>query len=541
MGFLARAIERKASDPLAIWAEILRAGRTSKAGPTINLENALKVATMFACLRVLSQGCAQVPFKLFREYQENGLRKIAPARDHRHYDLVSTKPNEWQTSFEFREQLVIHAGLGNAYVWKSRVIGEKVAEMVLLDPCRMEVQHPNEFEAPLYKYTLKDGKVLLFDAKTIWHIRGPSWTGFVGMDILQMAREALGLSIATEETHSKLHAKGVRPSGTYSIDGTLDEKQYSTLKKWILAEMAGSENSGAPMILDRGAKWLSSAMTGLDAQHLETRNYQGAEICRFMGVLPSKVGFTDKAATYASAEQFAIQHVVDSLGPWYARIEQSADINLLTPAERAQGFYFKFIAAGLLRGALKDQSEYLAKALGAGGSPAWMTQDEVRELVELNPMGGDAAALPKPPAPPAAPAPDPAEKTRMDDLERKFVEMKSLPVAAPSVNVTLNQEPVNLKVEPAAVTVNTPAITNEGATINVDAKAAPVAPPSVQVDVHVPAAPAPTVNVDVQPAKVDVNVKATMPPRKTTSETEITRDSDGNIVKSRTQSNEKDA
>ena len=220
MGFLSRVVaEQKASDPLAIWAEMLRAGRTSKAGPTINLENALKVATMFACLRVLSQGCAQVPFKLFRETTVNDLKNIEPARDHRHYDLVATKPNDWQTSFEFREQLVIHAGLGNAYVWKSLVIGGKVAEMILLDPGRMEVQHPNEFEAPVYKYTLKDGKIVLFDTQTIWHVRGPSWHGFAGLDILQMAREALGLSIATEESHSKLLSlihisEPTRPCGT---------------------------------------------------------------------------------------------------------------------------------------------------------------------------------------------------------------------------------------------------------------------------------------------------------------------------------------
>lgn len=385
---------RKAADPLAVWAEMLRAGRTSKAGPTINLESALKVATLFACLRVLSQGCAQVPFKLFRETTVNGLNNIEPARNHRHYDLVSTQPNGWQSSFEFREQLVIHAGLGNAYVWKSLVIGGKVAELIILDPGRMEVMHPNEFESPVYKYTLKDGKVVMFDQSTIWHVRGPSWSGFMGLEIMQLAREALGLSIATEDSHAKLHAKGVRPSGSYSIDGTLSPQQYAELKKWIMAEMAGSDNAGAPMILDRGAKWLSASMTGIDAQHLETRNYQGAEICRFMGVLPSKVGFTDKAATYASAEQFAIQHVVDSLGPWYARIEQSADINLLTPAERAQGYYFKFIAAGLLRGALKDQGEYFSRALGSGGAPAWMTQDEVRSLTELNPFGGEAAKLP---------------------------------------------------------------------------------------------------------------------------------------------------
>ena len=61
---------------------------------------------------------------------------------------------------------------------------------------------------------------------------------------------------------------------------------------------------------------------------------------------------------------------------------------------KALSNYFKFIAAGLLRGALKDQGEYFARTLGSGGSPAWMTQDEVRALDELNPMGGEAAKLP---------------------------------------------------------------------------------------------------------------------------------------------------
>lgn len=406
MGFLARAVaEQKSLTSHDLFREIY-GGRTSKAGPTVNLEAAFKQATVFACLKVLSQGCAQVPFKLFQEYEEGGLTKIRPARDLPLYDLVTTKPNDWQTSFEFREQLVLHAALGNAYAWKNRVIGGKIAELILLDPSRMVVEQPNEYAPPVYKYTLKDGKAILFAADVIWHVRGPSWTGFAGMELLNMAREALGLAIATEETHARLHAKGVRPSGTYSVDGNLNPQQYKDLKAWIMAEMSGADNAGAPMILDRGAKWLASAMTGLDAQHLETRNFQGAEICRFLGVLPSKVGFTDKAATYASAEQFAIQHVVDTMGPWYARIEQSADVNLLTEKQRAQGFYFKFMAGGLLRGAAKDRAEYYAKALGAGGSPPWMAQDEIRMLEELNPMGGEAAKLQAPsnkPAPPAIP------------------------------------------------------------------------------------------------------------------------------------------
>jgi len=408
MGFLSRAIERK-SDPLAIWAEMLRAGRSSKAGPTVNLDAAFKQATVFACLKVLSQGCAQVPFKLFREVQKDGLTNIQPARDLPLYDLLTTKPNDWQTSFEFREQLVLHAALGNAYVWKNMVFGGKVAELIILNPGRMQVEQLDEYAPPTYKYTLKDGRVLVFPFDAIWHVRGPSWNGFAGMDLLNMAREALGLAIATEESHAKLHSKGVKPSGIYSVDATLNPTQYKELKAWIDKDLAGAENAGTAMILDKGAKWLQTAMTGIDSQHLETRNYQGAEICRFLGVLPSKVGFTDKTATYASAEQFAIQHVVDTMGPWYARIEQSADVNLLTAKDRAAGLYFKFIAGGLLRGAAKDRAEYYAKALGSGGSQGWMTADEVRALEELNPLGGKAAELPAPSnVPKPAPEPNPA-------------------------------------------------------------------------------------------------------------------------------------
>lgn len=407
MGFLSRAVaETKASDPLALWAEIARAGRTSKAGPTVNLDAALKVATVFACLKVLSQGCAQVPFKLFRDVQEGGLAKIMPARDLPLYDLVASKPNDWQTSFEFREQLVIHAGLGNAYVWKNVIGGGKIAELILLDPARMAVKHPDEFGPPLYEYRLRDGRVLRFSSEVIWHVRGPAWAGFVGMDVLQVARESLGLAMAMENSHASLHANGVRPSGVYSVDGNLSPDQHSKLTTWLKKEAGGADNAGAPLVLDRAAKWLTQTMTGVDAQHLETRRFALEEICRFFGVSPFMVFHTDKAPTYASAEQFQIQHVVHTLSPWYARIEGSADVNLLTDRQRAQGLYFKFVAAGLLRGAMKDQGEFFAKMLGSGGTRQVLTQDEIRALLEFNPMGGDAGMLH---APTGSAAPEPKE------------------------------------------------------------------------------------------------------------------------------------
>jgi HK97 family phage portal protein len=148
------------------------------------------------------------------------------------------------------------------------------------------------------------------------------------------------------------------------------------------------------MILDRAAKWLPNAMTGVDAQHIETRKHQIEEICRFVGVHPQKVFHSDKTSTYASAEEFRNAHREDTLGPWYARIEQSADKNLLTKKDRADGYYFKFVANALMRASAQARAEYYAKALGSGGHPGWMSPDEVRALEDMAPKGGDADKLP---------------------------------------------------------------------------------------------------------------------------------------------------
>lgn len=389
MGFLARAIERKGYDPLEVWAELLRKGAKSKSGQDVTLDTAFRVAVFFACLRVLGEGVAQVPFKLYQAVESNGLKQRREARDHQLYDLLTVSPNGWSTSFEFRETLTIHAALGNAYAYINRVRGQ-IVEIFLLNPGQVQSEQGPDWGVR-YKVAGKDGRVETFTSREIWHVRGPSWNGFSGLDVLQLMREALGLSMALDESVAGLHKEGVRTSGIYSVDGTLNPTQHAQITNWLKAQAAAP---GTPLILDRGAKWLSQAMTSVDAQHLEMRRYQLEEICRFIRVMPIMIGYSDKAATYASSEQMFIAHVVHTLSPWYARIEQSAAKSLLTKGERAAGYYAKFNANGLMRGSAKDRSEYFKAALGSGGHPGWMAPDEVRDLEDMNPMGGEAAKLP---------------------------------------------------------------------------------------------------------------------------------------------------
>jgi HK97 family phage portal protein len=183
------------------------------------------------------------------------------------------------------------------------------------------------------------------------------------------------------------------------IDGILDEAGHKRLRAWISQHLAGSDNAGKPLILDRAAKYIQTAMSGVDAQHIETRKHQIEEICRHFRVIPIMVGYSDKTSTYASAEQMFIAHVVHTITPWATRFEQSAEAALLN-----DDLDIKLDLKGLMRGAAKDRAEYYAKALGSGGSPAWMTPNEVREDDGLDAIeGGDE--LPKLPTPASQPIP----------------------------------------------------------------------------------------------------------------------------------------
>ncbi len=396
---------RKAATSVDLWREIFGSKRT-KAGATVGLQEAIRCATVFACARVIANGIAQVPLKLFQEDEVTDKRM--PARDHPLYRVLHRKTNPWQTSFEFREMLGLHLTLaGRAYCFKT-MVGGRVRELIPFDPGKVRTELAEDGITIKYIVTGRDGMERVFDQSLIWHLKGPSWSGWEGLDALDLAREAIGLAIATETSQAATHKNGLQTAGVYSVEGNLSTEQYKSLRKFLADNYAG-ENSGLPMIVDRAVKWLPTALSSVDAQHLETRKHQVEEVCRAMGVMPIMVFSSDKAATYASAEAMFQAHVVHTLAPWWERIEQSIDCNLLTEADDLAGIYAKFIGQGLLRGSMKDRSDYFAKALGSGGSPAWMTQDEVRKMEELNPMGGDAAKLPiatnVPKPPPADPLP----------------------------------------------------------------------------------------------------------------------------------------
>lgn len=363
-----------------------------KSGVNVNWQTALQAITALACARVIAEGIAQVPLKLHKSRSDGG---SDPQKSHPLYKLVNSNPNEFITSFEWRETMGLHLIFaGNSYHLKVRVRGQ-IAELLPINPKYVTVKSVG-FGVE-YVVSLPGKTPFTVQAKDMLHVKGISWDNAEGLDGVKLAREAIGLSLATEEHGARTFSNGAQPNGILTTEGNLADKQTRTdLRESWDATHGGLKNTGKTALLWGGLKWMSTASPNDEAQFLETRAFQVTEICRWARVLPIMVGHADKAMTFASSEQMFLAHVVHTLGPWYSRIEQALDRSLLSQQERDEGYYFKFNVAALMRGSHKDRSEYFAKALGSGGSPAWMTQDEVRALDELNPMGGDAGELPKP-------------------------------------------------------------------------------------------------------------------------------------------------
>lgn len=402
---------QRKSDPLEAFLQIGAMMRESWAGKPVTLSTAIKVSAALACGRVISEGLAMLPLHVMSKRPGS----IQPAADHVLYDRLLVQPNPLQSAFEFKETMGLHlAFVGNAFIWVTRVGGE-IDDMYLLEPrwVTLEYSWP---KPPRYKVRTTEGNYFELAAADVWHVRGPSWMTYLGLEFIQIAREALGLSMAIEESQARTQGQGVQTSGFLSVDGTLTDEQNNKLRAWIEKEHSGSFNAGRAMILDRAAKWMSTAMSNVDAQTVETRQMQVEEVCRFMRVMPIMVGVSNKVATYASAEQMFLAHLVHTMGSWVSRIENSGNRWLLSTDERKRGLYLKFNEKAMHRMTAVDQMTFLTQ----GTTNGLYTRNEARAELGLNPLPGlDDPLTPvntaKPPtSTPAAPEQTPADEDAAD-------------------------------------------------------------------------------------------------------------------------------
>lgn len=202
-------------------------GFQSNAGVNVNEYNAMQVSAVYACVQVLAETIASLPLPLYRRL-ERGKEK---ATYHPLYFLFHDMPNPDMTSFTFRETLMSHLLLwGNAYAQVIRDEREHVVELWLLLSDRMSVERDLRSGQLVYKY-FKDGQQILLQQEQVFHIPGLGFDGIKGYSPIHMAREAIGLALATEEFGARFFANGARPGGVLEHPGVVKDPK-KLRKSW---------------------------------------------------------------------------------------------------------------------------------------------------------------------------------------------------------------------------------------------------------------------------------------------------------------------
>lgn len=305
---------------------------------------ALRVAAVWACVRLLSTAVAMLPFALYRR---EGDRNIA-VPEHPVNKLVAQSPNSWQSPYEFWQMALAHVLMrGNFYAEKLTFKGE-VTGLLPLDPARMEPKLLDSGRIG-YLYSAENGQKIPYKQGEIQHIRGLTLDGIKGLSVLSAARNAVAVSSKLESHGFGLMDNGARPSGVLETDQELSQEAFDRLRADFEKNYVGPENSGRPMILEAGLKWKQAQLSAEDAQFIDQRKYTRAEIAMFFGVPPHMIGDIERGTSWGSGiETQNLGFLVHTLMPYLVNISQAGERDLLRAGERSN-FVLKFDTSLLTR------------------------------------------------------------------------------------------------------------------------------------------------------------------------------------------------
>lgn len=352
-------------------------GGISASGVQVGDTIALRVAAVYACIKVLAESVAQLPLHVYVQDGESKKRAV----DHPLYDVLANRPNSWQTSFEFRELMMVYLCLrGNAYAWINRVNGE-IRELVPIHPDNVSISQNDDFSL---EYTVNfKNKTEVYSQEDMFHIRGMTLNGVLGLSPISYARESIGLAVATEAHGSRLFKNGARPGGILSHPAKLSPEAATRLKaSWQNA--TGGENQHGTAILEEGMKWNPMGLSNEDSQFLETRKFQVEEIARIFRVPLHMIQSTEKSTSWGSGiESLTLGFVKFSLLPWLKRWEQAISRDLFTKVERKK-YYAEYLVEGMERASVETRYKSYGMAIQNG----IMNPNEARRRENMDPRAG---------------------------------------------------------------------------------------------------------------------------------------------------------
>jgi len=360
-------------------------------GKTISPDNAMEAPTVYACVRLISQTLARMPWQVLRNSADGASNDVT----HPVYQLLNCEANEDMTSFVFREAQISDCLLyGNSFAYISRsASGLPIAlERLRPDLCYMMRDPANQ---PYYQYwsgksdekASEEIKQRKFRPYDILHVVGPSADGLLGEAPIHRMRDLIGMELELQEFTSRFFANNCRPAGVLSMPGRLSAEGANRLREAFARVHSGAQGAGKVAILEEGLKYDAISTNAKDSDLDSMKKFCRQQIAAAFNVPSHRVGDND-GVSYSSAEQANAVFVQSTLAGWAARLEQEVNRKLI---KRGDDVTTRISFDDLLRGDMSTRFQAFAIAVTNG----ILTPNEIRQREGLPAVeGGDHIRLP---------------------------------------------------------------------------------------------------------------------------------------------------
>lgn len=358
------------------------------AGVRVDEHTAMTYGALWACVRVISETMASLPWGVHRVNGEMRER----VSGHPVHRLIHRRPNPETTPFRFKETLIAHAltwGNGYAEIERNRM-GEPIA-LWIITPDRVEPDRDGRGNI-IYKVSNERAEDSEIPARDMYHLPGLAFDGLKGYSVVSQAKESISLGLATEQFGSAFFGNGSHLGGVITHDPDSKGAELSEPGIKNLLASFNRKHTGGPSkakkvhYLDAGLKYQEIGVPPEDAQFLETRRFQTLDMARWFRVPPHKLAELDRA-THNNIESQNIEFVTDVVVPWATRMEQEADFKLFDEDEVE--LFTKFNINALLRGDTAARQSFYTAMLDRGVFDI----DEVRAREDMNPLPEDRGRL----------------------------------------------------------------------------------------------------------------------------------------------------
>lgn len=369
---------RKARSFDDIIAAIDAHGYRTNSGAAVNANTAMQQATVWSCIRILSEIIAQLPIIV----QVKQGASWVESEQHEVLDLLA-EPNQWQTQHDLISHLVSWSELiGNGYLFKVRARGA-VRRLLPLRGDQVTPEQRPDWSIS-YGVGTGNGESGEFGPDRVFHLRNFGNDGVMGLSTIGNMREGIGLALRLEEHGARQFKNGLTAAKWIESEKPIGDPTMKSLRD-SLSSFESAENSGKTLVLSGGLKLHAvDMMTAADAQYLESRRFQKQDIASIFGVPLFLLNDTEKSTTWGTGlEQMSRSFVRFSLNPRLNRLSQTLARELFEPSARRQA-RFVFDTDGFQLGEFRERMEAYRSAIESGV----LNPNECREIEGRNPRDG---------------------------------------------------------------------------------------------------------------------------------------------------------